>query len=234
MLTVVEAPLDRWCYLLDVFSSVHLTTLIMVCLLGAMSPGPSLAVILGVATQHGVRGAILASWAHALGVALWASLSLCGWQYTLEHAPKMAQVLTVLASIYLIYLAILLILGLRDFEQSESITIEEDHQILERHHAQKAALSGLMISISNPKLLIFFTTIYPQVIPHKTTGMMLIIAILIPMIIDGAWYHFIATISARMGLLKVLERHRKSILLIHAVLFFFIASQGIWQTITHW
>ena len=87
----------------DQLAHLNLYTLTLVCLLGAMSPGPSLAVILGIAAQSGPSSAALASWAHAIGVGVWATLSLSGWSYLLTRAPEIAQWLTLIASLYLMH-----------------------------------------------------------------------------------------------------------------------------------
>ena len=86
-------------------ASLDLWTLAGICLLGAMTPGPSVVVILGVATRSGARAAVLASWTHALGVALWAFLTLYGWRLIVTHAPWAAQTISLLGAGYLIYLA---------------------------------------------------------------------------------------------------------------------------------
>nr|WP_315981148.1 LysE family transporter [Aliamphritea spongicola] len=56
-------------------------SLVAVCCLGAMSPGPSLAVVLRHALSNSTRHAVVAALSHAIGVAMWAMLTIWGWLY---------------------------------------------------------------------------------------------------------------------------------------------------------
>lgn len=210
--------------------NIDLMMLLSVCVLGAMSPGPSLMVILGVAAREGPRAAALASWAHACGVGLWAALSLSGWSYTLSALPTIARLISACASAYLIYLAYQLMREAlaRGPRAGSSLAEPSSESPSEFRGARNAIMAGFLISISNPKLLIFFTSIYPQVIPHQeVSGATLWIALLTPLLIDGAWYHLVSALSSRSGLLSALERHQRLIATLTALLFVGVALKGL-------
>ena len=218
--------------------TLNLTALLWICLLGALTPGPSLMVILSVAAREGARAGALASWAHAVGVGLWATLSLSGWSYTLRALPELVRWVSAGASAYLIFLASRLEREALSPAPPPLAPHSHSHPRggdgvardphTERSGAWGAPLAGFMISVSNPKLLLFFTSIYPQVLPpHPISGASLWIALLTPVVVDGAWYHLASSLSSRAGLLGALERQRRLVAALSALLFLGVALQGL-------
>ncbi len=61
--------------------------LALVCLLGAMSPGPSLAVVARHAFRGGVGDGIVCAMAHGVGILLWALLMANGLGVLLTEQP---------------------------------------------------------------------------------------------------------------------------------------------------
>ena len=53
-------------------------SLAIICLLGAMSPGPSLAVVVKQAVNGGARQGVICALAHGAGIFLWAILMVSG------------------------------------------------------------------------------------------------------------------------------------------------------------
>ncbi len=215
-------------------------TLAAVCALGAISPGPSLLVILNVAGDRGERAGIMAAWAHALGVGLWAALSLAIWQTVLTRASWLVDYISMIAAIYLLYLAAILLLDVikkrrdpqvlnnRRSDQSSPISESEiEEGSTQLRSSQQAALAGLSIAIANPKLMIFFSTIYPQVIPEHLSDFGYLIAVFIPLLIDGSWYHLVVSTASRAGLLPALSDKRWITHLCTAILFIYIAAQAL-------
>ena len=211
-------------------ASLDLWTLAGICLLGAMTPGPSVVVILGVATRSGARAAVLASWTHALGVALWAFLTLYGWRLIVTHAPWAAQTISLLGAGYLVYLAYQMWFTARQVSPNSSGLAE-----VSSHHPTsrlRDGLAGFMISISNPKLILFFTAIYTQILPLNPSPRDQLVALLIPPLIDGAWYSFAVLVASRFGLLSFLEIHKAKTLYITCILLCVISVHTLNESVT--
>ena len=60
-------------------------SLISICLLGALSPGPSLMVILACTAENGRKAGVLASIGHGLGVFIYALAAASGLSYLLNN-----------------------------------------------------------------------------------------------------------------------------------------------------
>ena len=229
--------------------------LVSVCLLGAMSPGPSLFVILGIGSQQGVRAGVIAAWSHAFGVALWAGTSVLAWSFLLGNAQGemgyVVHIVSCLASFYLIQMSMKLIKQVfySKAEQSDESLNEENHSsksyaenaALNHHSAVQASRSisrlstavraGLSIALANPKLLVFFSAIYPQVLPRQYSSISLVLAVLIPLVIDGLWYHIVTIFAEQLGILKLVSKYQDLTQLMTAGILLFLASKTIYASI---
>ena len=225
--------------------ALDLWALLGVCILGAMSPGPSLIVMLGITAHDGTRAAIFAAWAHALGVGMWAALTLGGWSAISRYTPWATTVISLAGALYLIYLAYLTIQGDgRALEEPEERGTAPHHDEASRGEAPSAeaqlntkglirrAMPGLVIAVSNPKLMIFFTAIYTQVLPSSPSRGDQVVACLTPMIIDGAWYTLVAVSAARWGVIDLLTHYKRAVNYLSAALFISIAAHTAFETIS--
>ena len=215
-------------------SHLDLITLGSICLLGAMSPGPSLFVILGVAGQSGKKAGVAAAWGHAVGVGFWAMLSLSSWGLLTQSAPAwIRELLTTLACLYLLFLAFRI--GFAAYQNqitnhsNEVPTSQSAKQSMRKH-----ALTGLSIAIANPKLLLFFIAIYPQVIPSMPSMNEKIIAVITPLFIDGLWYHGATLTSERLGLIKLLHRYQRTTLALTAFILLILVAQTFINSSFDW
>ena len=205
---------------MDMDTEFNYLTLMGVCLFGAMSPGPSLMVILGVASEYGSKAGVLCSWAHALGVGLWAALSVSTWYLLTDDQSALSSLIRsavlLIASFYLIYVSIKIFRQLwltmrlkRDApSRSEENLPRTQSPDIETRRVLSAGKAGLSIAVANPKLLVFFSAIYPQVLPSQLSLFQLLTAVTIPILIDGLWYHFVTLFSGRLGLLRAIQKYQ--------------------------
>ena len=59
-----------------------------ICIVGAMSPGPSLALIIRNSIKYGRISGLLSSIGHAIGIGIYAAISVVGLQLILINYPK--------------------------------------------------------------------------------------------------------------------------------------------------
>ena len=229
--------------------------LVSVCLLGAMSPGPSLFVILGIGSQHGAKAGVIAAWSHAFGVALWAGASVLAWSFLLGNTQGemdyVVHIVSCLASFYLIYMSLkLLRLAFSSrAEQADEMLHRRNNSSLNhttddtQNHLSAvqgvgsvnlfstATRAGLSIALANPKLLVFFSAIYPQVLPRQYSAISLILALMIPFVIDGLWYHIVTVFTEQVGILKLVNKYQSLTQLMTAGILLFLASKTIYASV---
>jgi len=157
-------------------------TVVLICLLGAMSPGPSLAVVLQQTVRNGRKAGMVTAVAHGLGIGLYALLSISGIAVMITATPVLFTTLQWLGAAYLIWLAF------KGIRASTAASISQDHE----HATGSAARTGFLIVFLNPKVAVFFIAMFSQVIGSETGWLEKLIYTSTAMLIDVAWYLIVA------------------------------------------
>ncbi|ATC88066.1 LysE family translocator [Pseudoalteromonas arctica] len=163
-------------------------SLVLVCMMGAMSPGPSLAVVLKHTMSGGMKNGMLAALSHGVGVGLYAAASLLGLGTLMVQFPTVYQVLVYLGAGYLAYLGLKILLAKPNNDELQVQKSEIS--------ATKALQDGFAIAFLNPKLAIFFLALFSQFIdPQNLTLSIGIIMCLTVFVIDTGWYLLVAVLT---------------------------------------
>ncbi|ODN42109.1 lysine transporter LysE [Piscirickettsia litoralis] len=200
-------------------------SLLAVCLLGAMSPGPSLAVVVRHSLANGRWHGIVTSWSHAIGVGFYAMLTLFGLAVLLKTSPVLFSLISYAGAGYLIYLGVN---ALRSKGGIQSKLVAGQPAPL-----HKTARDGLMISLLNPKLALFFLALFSQFVSlgHELSSQLIIIAT--PTLVDGLWYTLIAFILSNPKVLKTLGNKALLIDRLSGIVLILLAGVFIISTISH-
>ena len=81
-------------------------SLLAICCLGAISPGPSLAVVLKQTVSNSRSHGLTASWFHAAGVGLWAFATISGLAILVAESELAFQLITWLGAGYLAWIGV--------------------------------------------------------------------------------------------------------------------------------
>ena len=193
----------------------------IVCLLGAMSPGPSLALIIRNSINFNRMSGILAAIAHGLGICVYATATVVILEFILKNSETIFFVIQICGSLFLIILGLVFI-----FKKDNGNQIEA-YQIHSNSFAQ-----GFIIAIINPKILIWFTAIYSQFIDINASLINKTILVLTPSIIDAIWYSLVAILVTGYGLKEILNKRKFIIQKIIGVLLMLIAFSLIYSLIS--
>ena len=163
-------------------------SLALVCLLGAMSPGPSLAIVVRHSVTSGTRAGAICALSHGFGIFLWAALMVSGLGALLLAQPTWFGGLRVLGAGFLLYL------GCRALMTQRGVAADTGQA---NSGGGEAAREGLFIALSNPKVAVFFAALFSQFIqPEATVKTQLIIAATAA-VIDALWYTMVAVLLSR-------------------------------------
>jgi threonine/homoserine/homoserine lactone efflux protein len=177
-------------------------SLVAICCLGAMSPGPSLAVVLRHTVSNGRAHGIATALSHAVGVALWALLTVWGLAVVVVEWPLMYKFLTYAGAAYLMWMGIKALrsngAGPMNVEQ-RSAPISE------------AARDGLMVSLLNPKLAFFFIALFSQFVSAELVLADKLIMTGTASVIDAVWYIIIAVALSHSKVLDKLQKRSATI-----------------------
>ncbi len=174
-------------------------TIFFVCLIGAMTPGPSLIVIIYLTNSKNLVSGFVASLAHGFGIFIYALISIFSLSFVINLLPSAIPIIQILGAIFLIYLGSKIL-----FLKISKRVINDKTKIPET--TIESIFLGLTTSLINPKILIFFTSIFSQFISQDYSIYTKFGMALLAGIIDSTWYILVCYSVS----IKVVENYIKS------------------------
>ncbi len=165
-------------------------------ILGATSPGPSLAVVLR-NTMIGGRGRGLAcAIGHGIGFGFYAVSVVFGLVILMENNPDLFTIMQIIGGIFLLYLGI-------EMMRSEA------KEIVHSEGKREGFIEGFFIAFLNPKIAVFMLAVLSSVLePSMSSDTKWIIAGL-GMTIDTLWYMLVALLLSNSILLTKIQNNQK-------------------------
>ena len=185
-----------------------------VCLLGAMSPGPSMAVVINNAIFKGRYNGILTAIGHGIGIAVYATFAVLGLGLIIKTNIFIFTGLKILSIIFLI------IIGVKSIFNKEKFNFEKKD--IKKNTI--SFLQGFSISILNPKILVWFIAIYSQFMSTDNELLFNIYLVSIAGIIDACWY---IILSLAVTTASALSFFQTKITLIQRIQGFFFIALGL-------
>lgn len=171
-------------------------SLAAICAMGAMSPGPSLALVLRHTLGGGRAPGIAAALSHAMGVGFYALLTVWGLGTLIVRFPALFQVITWVGAGYLAWLGIQALRAARGGPLSAAAAATTQRQALRE---------GLLVALGNPKLILFFIALLSQFVTPEMGLAAKAIIVATAMLIDGGWYVLVAVSLSHSRVLPWLQ-----------------------------
>ena len=159
-----------------------------ICLFGAMSPGPSMLVIVNSALKSKLNG-YMSSIGHGLGIGIYALFAVIGLEFLTHNYFNIFIVLKISSIIFLLYIGVISIL-----RNQEKITNKK-----KLDENRSAFVEGFAIAILNPKIFIFFTAIYSQFLSLDNNFILNFTLVFTAMIVDVMWYIILTILVTVLG-----------------------------------
>lgn len=169
----------------------------LVCIFGAMSPGPSLAVVVQNTLTGGRMQGVITGIAHGLGIVIWAGLTAAGIGLVITQHPALFDAIRYGGAVLLLYL------GIKSFTSRSAASEALSSNASALH--QSAARTGFLIAISNPKIALFFLALFSQFVRPEAGITEKIIMALTAGVIDAIWYIVVALVLSQSRLLTWLR-----------------------------
>jgi threonine/homoserine/homoserine lactone efflux protein len=158
-----------------------------VCAAGAMSPGPSLAVVVKNTVQGGRKQGVMTAIGHGLGVGFYAFVAVFGMARVLDAFPGMARGIEIGGGLYLLWLGI------------QAFRFAGKGDMTQQQTGRRGFFDGMAISVLNPKIAVFFLALLVPFLPLDATAADRAGVAGLAMVIDGGWYMFAAILLATTG-----------------------------------
>ena len=189
------------------------TQIVFVCLLGAMSPGPSMVVVVNNAIFKNKFNGILTAFGHGFGIGIYALFAVLGISLIIETNLMVFNTIKILSIIFLLYL------GIQSFFNKTALNFDQNKM----EGGGISFLEGLSIAMLNPKIFIWFIAIYSQFISIKNDIFLNISLILIASLVDALWYVFLVNLVTYRSVLNLIKNKTKQIQRSIGVLFIIIS-----------
>ncbi|MBP8127900.1 MAG: LysE family translocator [Aeromonadaceae bacterium] len=168
-----------------------------ICLMGAISPGPSLALIIRNTVQGGRLHGVATGLGHGVGVGVYALITALGLALLITNTPWLFQAIQYGGALFLAWLGLKALLA----KASSQLEAETAHA----PRGQRGALEGLAVSFLNPQLAIFFVALFSQFVHQDTGWREGILMMLTAGGIDALWYSLVALLLSHGPVLAQLK-----------------------------
>ena len=185
---------------------------IAMCLVGAMSPGPSMVVVINNAIFKNRYHGIITSIGHGIGISIYAVFAVIGIGMIIKTNIILFNSIKIVSIIFLIYM------GVKSIFNKKSIDFENKNF----KGGATSFFQGFAISILNPKIFIWFIAIYSQFMSEKNDFLFNAYLVITAGIVDSVWYIFLTILTTSSVSLNFVKKNNYVLNKITGYLFIFI------------
>lgn len=203
-------------------------SLVAICIMGALSPGPSLALVVKNTLAGGANQGYATAISHGLGVALYAAITATGIGIVIVQSPLLFSIIQYSGAAFLLYLGIKSLLS-----KKQSIELTSGDESAENSQTVSEKVNGwrdgFLIAFLNPKLAIFFLALFSQFVTADATWAKKITMIATVGGIDALWYVLVTFGLSRGPVLKKLKANSHIIDRITGSFLILLAARVVWS-----
>jgi threonine/homoserine/homoserine lactone efflux protein len=212
------------------FDYQALAPAIVLLILGAMSPGPSLAVVVRNTASGGRYQGLQCALGHGIGLGLYALAIVFGLAAVMRDAPVAFNLVQGSGGLLLLYLG---------FQSFRAPTPASPHAPSEApadstHRSTRGFAEGFVIAVLNPKIAVFFLAVFSSVLHAELTHRTQLAMAVAAWLIDTGWYAFVVAVLSTGPALNLLRSQGRTIDLVMGAIFFVLAVVTLVDVIRFW
>ena len=166
-----------------------LIVLSFVCAMGAVSPGPSLAVVIRNTISGGRFQGVMTGIGHGIGIGIYAFMAVMGLSSLLINNENIFKTFQLAGAFILLWIAYKMIINKPSEVSNEKLI------------RKKGFIEGFMIAFLNPKILVFLVAVFSQFINSDINILERAIIAIMASVIDMVWYVLVALLLAGTSLI---------------------------------
>ncbi len=180
-----------------------------VCLI---SPGPDFFMVSQTSVSRGRRAGFAAALGLLTGISFWALSALLGLRMLFMHFPWLQSSVTAAGGLYLLWIAFGLLKGVL-FPKPDSEERPAQRKPLQSTLPEGGFLSsylrGLLTNLTNPKVLIFFSSVFTVFMPPEADIAFEAVVFFMIIITNSLWFNLVVLIFSlpkiRIGYMKAVR-----------------------------
>lgn len=170
-----------------------LAGVLLACLIGAMSPGPSFLYVARTSMAQSRCSGLAAAAGMGVGGAVFAALAILGLKAVFASHPWIYLMVKVAGGAYLVYIGIQMWRGAKRPMEIRQAAPAADGT------SRRAFAMALATQLSNPKTAIFYGSIFAALLPQTISPIVSVILPLIVFCIEIGWYSVVALVLSTAG-----------------------------------
>ena len=191
--------------------------------LGAISPGPSVMVVIRNTIIGGRSQGVACAIGHGIGFGIYAGSAVFGLIVLLENAPDAFLILQLIGVGLLIWYGYLM--------WNDDVNLDDKSDIDDSKIRRQGFIEGFSIAFFNPKIALFLVAVLAQVLePGMGMGTKLAIGLL-GMSIDMGWYLIVALALTGTGAVEWLRSKGQMIYRVTAVALWLFAASVVFTLV---
>lgn len=208
-------------------------SVLTVCALAAMSPGPSIAIIIQITSKDGRQQGLLAAIGHGAGIGCYAILAAAGLAVIIQQSPLLFQGLKLVGALFLAFLGVNA-LELNIFKSSHSGKQAAAERIQRQPNQipttrPNSFILGFLTAFLNPKVAIFFLALFSQFIRQDSLFAEKMLMASTAAMVDTLWYLLVAIVASEQRVANNFSRYGKLLQRLFGVLLIALAIRIAWS-----
>lgn len=183
---------------------MEIISLLILGIVIVISPGADFALVLKNSINHGRRSGIYTALGISLAITVHIGYSLMGIGYLISHSPWIFELIRYAGALFLIYLGIKGLISV-----STSLTSEKERALTTRRQLYLA--QGFLCNVLNPKTMLFFLSIFSQVMSLNNGSTIAPAYGLYIMLLHLLWFTTVALLFTSERLSNTLTRYQSRI-----------------------
>ncbi|MBN6064472.1 LysE family transporter [Aggregatibacter actinomycetemcomitans] len=196
--------------------------LMFVHLMGLLSPGPDFFYVSRVAAIHSRRTALYGVIGITLGVFIWATAAVLGLAIVFKTSPVLQGVVMALGGGYLFYLGV-------KMARVKTNAVFNDPTEGQSIDSKSELLKGLLVNLSNAKVVIYFSSVMSFVLVNITETQQILTALLIITVETFLYFYVISILFSRPFAKRFYSRHSRYIDNVSGVIFILFGTYLIYS-----
>lgn len=189
-----------------------------ICFLGAISPGPSFALVASNALVRGRSYGVATGVGHGVGIGLWAFMTAAGIAKIMVDNSSTLLVSQTLGACLIGYI------GFRTLMVGDWTLVQQKN--LDNINVQplfRGVSEGFLISLFNPKIALFFLAIFSHIVSSESGRSEIVVMGVTAAVIDALWYVGVALMLTGSEIIGIFENRAKFISMISGSFLILIA-----------
>lgn len=182
-------------------SASLLLALAGVLFLSVASPGPNFLIVTSTAMASRYTG-VMTSLGLAAASGTWALVAIAGLSLIVTHVAWITAAIRLAGALYLIWLGIKMIRTARQPLPVAAVAANS---------GWAAAKKGYLVSMTNPKAIAFYGSIFAVMVPAHASGWFDITVVMLSIGISGAWYGSMALLASHPAVRQTLLRRKAAL-----------------------